>query len=313
MGTNSIQIKLYSYFTQSLGLHKYRRGWLKGRCPSCGSPDKYGVHLGQNRTNCFKCGFNKKPLNVVSFIENHNTYNETRNFLGLFEGAEYYEAPVEILKEKRFELPESFKLITLGDSSFAKICRSNLKKRGFSLSKLERKGIGYCTRGEFELRIIIPYSVNGKLVYFNARKVVDDDSPKFKNPPIEDVGIGKSLLIYNRDCLYMYSRVYLMESATNALTWGDSALSIGGKVLSDYQFGEIAKSPCEEVIIILDPDATDWAIKAAMKLVFHKKVKVVILPGDSDVNDLGKDETKKYIKAANYVSYNDLIKMRNNL
>ena len=104
-----------------------------------------------------------------------------------------------------------------------------------------------------------------------------------------------------------------MESATNALTWGDSAFGIGGKVLSDYQFGEIIKSPCEEVIIILDPDAIAWAIKAAMKLVFHKRVKVVQLDNDDDVNSIGKDKTKEYIKKFNWVAYKDLMKWRNEI
>ena len=309
----SLHSKIYAYFIQRLNCRKYRRGWLKGNCPSCGAQDKFGVNMGQNRTNCFKCGFNKKPLNVISFIEGHNTYEETRNFLGLFEGLEYYEPPVEVLKQKRVELPESYKLISLGDSTFSHICRNYLRKRGFSISKLEMAGIGYCTSGDYALRIIIPYYISGKLVYYNARKVVDDDTVKFKNPTLDEVGIGKSLLIYNRDCLYTYKRVYLVESATNALTIGDTAFGIGGKTLSDYQFGEIVKSPCEEVVIILDPDAWDWAIKAAMKLIWHKRVKLVRLEDETDVNNIGRKKTMRYVKSSKWVTYNDLLKLRNDL
>ena len=309
----TLHSKIYSYFLQRLNLRKYRRGWLKGNCPSCGAIDKFGVQMAQNRTNCFKCGFNKKPLNVISFVENHSTYEETRNFLGVFEGVEYYEAPVEIRKQKRVELPESYKLISLGNSTFSYICRNYLRNRGFSIPKLERAGVGYCITGEFALRIIIPYYINGKLVYYNARKVIDDDTVKFKNPPMDDVGIGKSLLIYNRDCLYTYKRVYMVESATNALTIGDMAFGIGGKTLSDYQFGDIVKSPCEEVVIILDPDAWGWAIKAAMKLVWYKRVKLVKLEDETDVNTIGRDKTFEFIKKSDWVNYNDLLKLRNNL
>lgn len=304
--------KIYTYFTTKANLKPYRRGWLKGNCPECGAIDKFGVNVGQNRTNCFKCGYNPKPLNVISNIEGHQEYSETHAFLGAFEeSTNFYEEQVEILQQsKRFKLPESYRLITLGDSDFSKICRYNLKKRGFNLNELALKGVGYCVKGEFSFRIIIPYYINGKLVYFNARKVIGDDTSKFKNPPIDEVGIGKSLLIYNRDCLWVYKKVYMVESATNALTLGDRAFGIGGKVLSDSQLGEILKSPCEEVVIILDPDAWSWAIKAALKLVGHKKVRLILLPDDLDVNNIGKKATLKLVKESKLLKYTDIIKLK---
>ena len=70
MINKSLKNQMYAYFKNRLGMYDYTRGWLKGTCPSCGREDKYGVHLGANRTNCFVCGYHERPLYVISKAEN---------------------------------------------------------------------------------------------------------------------------------------------------------------------------------------------------------------------------------------------------
>jgi two-component system sensor histidine kinase KdpD len=53
----------------------------------------------------------------------------------------------------------------------------------------------------------------------------------------------------------------------------------------------------------LDPDAKEYAINLALKLVAYKKVKVVFLPDGKDVNDLGRSQTLKLVYATRYQSY----------
>jgi len=316
--------KLISYFKQKLGVKPWKTGWFRqGTCPSCGKEKKFGVNIGLNRTNCFSCGFNDKPLDIVMKLEGINILSEVYNFLNAFEGTDYLEAPVEFLREAPGDLPESYKLIIIGKSLMAELARNYLKDRGYSIIKLAMLGVGYCTRGRYEGRIIIPYYRAGELVYINARQFIDLGGAKHKNPEMEEYGIGKSMVIYNIDCLHIYSSCYLVESATNALTLGERAFSIGGKMISNYQLSEVLRSPCKTIIIILDPDARWEAIDLAMALVDHKKVKLVLLPkilkkGTDkymDVNDWGKKDKPRllnWIKETNTITRQELISLKLN-
>lgn len=299
--------KLSNYFKSRLGMFDYRRGWMKGNCPYCHSVEKFGVNLSQYRTNCFKCEANPSPIEVVMDIEGFDTFPKAWDYIGAFEEAEFLEAPKTPLEEVDSFLPEHFKLLTLGDSRIAKLARSYMKGRGFDIDELSFKGVGYCDDGEYIGRVIFPYYEKGKLRYFTARKFIDI-GPKFKNPPVESFGIGKNLLIYNVDALQLYNKIYIVESITNALTLGDNAIALGGKVISDYQSSKILRSPIKKVVILLDPDATDRALKTGLHFVNYKACKVVELPEGFDVNDVGKKETMKYVKSTPYENYQQLYK-----
>ena len=106
---------------------------------------------------------------------------------------------------------------------------------------------------------------------------------------------------------------YSCEGALNALTIGDRAIATMGKAISAFQVNELLKSQCERFIILLDPDAKEYAINLALKLVAYKKVKVVFLPDGKDVNDLGRSQTLKLVYATRYQSYQELISIRNSL
>ena len=308
MISDLVKTKLFSYFTQRLGMFEYRRGWLKGDCPFCGKGFKFGVNLDDNRTNCFSCETKKKPLSVVFEVENLTTFSEVYSFIGTFEDIKIFQnLPDQDEHREEFQLPDEFRLVGLYESQTAKMVEANLKGRGFKISRLMRLGIGYCAGGKYGGRIIIPYYQQGKLVYFNARKFLNA-GPKFLNPTEEEAGVGKSKLIYNYDALLGFTKIWLFESATNAITMGDNATATAGKSLSPWQKSTYIKSPAEEIIIGLDPDAMREAYKLAMELAPYKKVKVLEFPGGKDANDLGYKATKKLEKATPYITYKEAYK-----
>ena len=99
----------------------------------------------------------------------------------------------------------------------------------------------------------------------------------------------------------------------NAETIGENALSTGGKKFSNYQVNLILKSPVKRVIIGFDNDGLDDAIKIALKLQPFKKVKIVKFKDDRDINDLGRNKTIRLSNRERYLSYSDLIKLKNSL
>jgi len=299
--------KLTNYYLQKLGGHRHTTGWLRhGVCPACGKDKKFGIDLAGDRTNCFSCGYHPKPLYLVMELEGLSSYNQVYNFLNAFEGADYLETPTKFLQEKVGELPVDYRLISFGDSHMGRTAQAYMKNRGFNLDKLMMKGVGYCVGGKYKGRIIIPFYEAGKLIYFNARQFMNISEDKFMNPTMDEFGIGKSLLMYNADCLHIYSRVRMMESAMNCLTWGDDAFGIGGKIASNYQITKVLASPVKEVSIILDDDAKWEAYQLSLRLSNHKRVKVVEMPKKKDVNDLGRKETLYIEKHTPWLTYREL-------
>jgi DNA primase len=304
-----IRGKLVTYFKTRLGMFNYKSGWMKGDCPNCGKSLKFGVNISQDRTNCFVCTYNDRPIEVVMMVEGLSDRFAVFRFLNAFEDAPLIDPYIKELVQKPAELPEGFTLLSMGTSQVSKIARSYMRGRGFNVKELSLQGVGYCARGPYKMRIILPFYAAGRLIYFNARQFIEIGA-KFKNPKIEDFGIGKNMLMYNIDALSIYTTIYLVESVTNALTLGSNAIAIGGKVLSGYQLSKILKSKIKRVIVILDNDATDYAIQIALKICNYKKTKVVIMPDEKDVNDRGRKEVKRMTKETPWGNYSYFLKLK---
>lgn len=313
--TNQFKSRLRTYFIKRLGGYDYRHGWMRiPTCPYCGREHKLGVNLSMYRTNCFRCNAHPSPAQLIMDIEGFTEYHELINFLnnGQFDELQFKEEKIELAESKPVYLPEGFRNISLGDSQLAKSIRGYIKKRGFNLEKFSRCGIGYGTMGTTYGYLIIPFYYRGQLRYYNARNVIGK-GPRYNNPDKDITGLGKQFIIFNHDALEMYRSVFICEGALNALTLGDRAIATMGKVVSAFQVNELLKSQCERFIILLDPDAKEYAINLALKLVAYKKVKVVFLPDGKDVNDLGRSQTLKLVYATRYQSYQELISIRNSL
>lgn len=305
----NVNQKINHYLRNKLGMYEYRRGWLKGDCPYCGA-HKFGVNLNLNRSNCFKCGSHPPPLYLVMDLENITTKAEALVVLGTYEGLEYREEIIKPFELKsKIELPEGFTNLMLGDSQLAKAARNYVKKRGFDIFKMAASGWGYGTKGKYMGYLIMPFYLNGRLVYFNARRFFGY-GPKFNNPLVEDFGMGKNMLTYNADALYLYKTIWGVESIMNAETIGDNAIAFGGKKISNYQINDILRSPCEKFIIGLDPDAIEDAIKLALRLYGYKKVKLVIPPTGKDINDIGRKKAITISHKNKYLSYQELISLK---
>jgi hypothetical protein len=303
--------QINAYLINKHGMYEYTRGWLKGDCPDCGE-HKFGVHIDYERSNCFKCGYKPNLIKLIGDLENLSSYGDIRGLLGTFDGVDFIEIKQEEVYQLKKDniLPEGYNNIKKGNSLMARSARNYLKKRGFDIDELSMAGFGYCNKGKYFGYIIMPFYYNNQLVYFNARLYIGS-GPKFNNPETEDFGLGKNFIIYNRDSLYMYDRIHLVESVTNCRTIGDDAIAIGGKVLSSYQKNEIIKSPCKKIIIGLDRDAIQYAIDIAYELIDYKRVKIMVMPTERDINDVGRDKAMKIAMKAKYLNYNELMKFKN--
>lgn len=297
--------KLASYYKTRLGMRDYKHGWMKGNCPHCGKIDKFGVQLYDGRTNCFVCTENANPLDLIGQLEGFDNRQQIYVYLKAFKDAAYLEPKIEVLKRKDIILPPDFRLLSFGKSEFSKLARRYIKGRGFSIGELTLRGVGYCTRDKYKGYIIFPFYQQGKLIYYTTRRFINLGS-RFKNPNLEDFGIGKSSIIYNIDALAIYNKIRMVESVTNALTLDDRTIAIDGKLISNYQLSCILRSPIKAIEIILDRDAYYNALRIGLELVHHIKVRIVLMPTNDDINKIGKRETKKIIKLTSWITYKEI-------
>ncbi len=311
-----LKVKLIVYFKTKLGLKDYSKGWLKGNCPHCGKENKFGVNVWLNKTNCFVCNAKVKPIELVAQLES-KLVDEAYFFirkLDLGDIAEYqyhdYDE-YEYVDIKEIKYPKGFHYLSEGDDTISKMARGYAKKRGFDVEELSKRGWGYCDEpGKYFGYLIIPYYYSGIMVYFNARKFFGG-GPKYNNPGVEELSIGKSMLIYNIDALNIFDKIYLCEGAINAKTIGDSGIATAGKTLSAKQIDIILKSKASKIISLLDPDALENSIKLGLTITkYGKQYKLITLPEGTDVNSLGKKETLKFIKSSEYLSYKDLYQIK---
>lgn len=315
MITNQFKSKLLTYFTKRLGVFKYKHGWYRVPvCPYCGRENKLGINFSMNRCNCFRCNAHPSPIQLAMDIEGFTEYSELQKLLnnGEFTELTYKEDKIEIPARKPLYLPEGFRNISEGESQLARSMRSYIEKRGFSIEGLSKQGIGYCSEGQYFGYLIIPFTYHGTLRYFNARNVLGI-GPRYRNPNKDISGLGKEFIIFNQDALEMYNSVFICEGAINALTMGERGIAMGGKAVSAYQINQLIKAPCKRYIILLDSDAWSYAIDLALKLVNYKKVKVIRFPDSRDVNDLGKKKVLKLIYKSRYLSYRQLITLKNEI
>ena len=309
--SNHHKSRLHKYFEIKLQAFDYRHGWMKSRCPFCGKEMKFGINLGLNRTNCFRCGEHPSAVDLVMHLEGLEKYTDVVRFLEneQFSGYVFKEEAFELKGRKELYLPEGFKLLNQGTSMLAKSARAYVKRRGFDIDTVSKMGWGYGTKGKYFGYLIIPFHEKGQLTYFNARRFIGN-GPRYNNPDTSESGLGKSFIIYNKDALEMYKTVFICEGAINAQTMGERGIASGGKAISRYQINEIIKSPVERIIILFDPDAKQNAIDLALKLVQYKKVKVVFLPEGKDVNDLGRKETLRRVYQVHYQNYQELLQLK---
>jgi DNA primase len=304
-----IKKALYYYFKQRIGAVDYYQGWIQSTCPYCGRELKFGINLKSNVTNCFRCGAKPEPLTLVMELENFGNSMQAIEFLmkGNFDGpplkfnkATAKESPTDLY------LPKYFVNIALGSSKHGIRARQYLVDRGLNIDVLSKKGWGYCEDGDYEWYIIIPYMVNQKMVYYNARNFIGRE-PRYKNPPNDESPVRKNTIIYNADALKIKGKIYVCEGAINAVTLGDDAIACMGKTISPYQINKMITSQVKSFIILLDPDAYSEAKSLAWSLIHYKRVKLIRLPYGTDVNDLGRNKTLEIVKDTPYLTTNDLI------
>jgi len=313
MYNTHIKNKLYTFFIREVGMRDYTRGWLKGDCPFCSKENKFGVKIEGNVYHCFVCNRKGSLADLILFIKKFRLYTEVWGYLKGLPEIPYKLYPISKVTYDNpiippVKLPSSYQIIN-SSTSLGKVYWNYAKNRKLDPEALAKKGWGFCTEGSYEGYLLMPFIDAHRLVYYLGRNVIGS-GPKIKNPPQAEVGIGKSFILYNREALERYNEVNIVESVINAETIGDNSVASLGKIISPYQLSLLLRSSVRQFNIILDPDALSQAIDLGLKLVPYKKVKLIKLPDNKDVNDVGREYTLNQLNSSGILTSQDLLKMR---
>lgn len=292
-------------------------GEMTAECPSC---EKYGgfyINTESGAHLCNKCPFRgKSVIGLVALIEDISwsdarayifersvKLRRKQDILSLLDRVRMLRPDADDDEEDEgpvdFELPDRFTPIFRSKREPKWRIPTYLKGRKLKSKTLRAWGMGYCPKGDYADRLIIPIECpNGKS--WTARAMSDDVwGPKYLNPP----GADHSHLLIGWNVARVTGDLVICEGPLDAvrLYQNDvSAVAVGGHELHDSQLAMLMRlSPDSAVTIMLDPEETVRPYDFASALSVHFKwIYIASLPDDVDPGDATKRQVHKALDDA---------------
>ena len=261
-------------------------------CPKCDHhKQKLSVNITKGKFKCWICEYSGPRLRRL--VRNHGTTAhlfEWKKFEDSVDLSDFTDELSELLEpknERKFsylKLPKEFISLTKKQPSLsARVPLAYLKKRNVSFDDVVFWKMGYCSKGAFEDRIIIPsFAEDGSLNYFVARAYNDAKYPSYMNPPIS------KNIIFNELFVDFDETIVIVEGVFDAVMAGRNAVPLLGSSLGEYSnlFQKIVKND-SRVLLALDADAEKKAYDLISKLLLYDiEVKKVNISPYKDVGSM---------------------------
>lgn len=248
-------------------------------CPNCSKPgksDKLYVNTLNGVYHCFRCDLKGKLhlrynlQDVKNYLENNKIKKDVNKTLYLMPFTKY-----DLTEEQK----------------------QALYNRGLTDDDISYYNI---TGGK---RIQIPNFVKGNLTdivcLWEWRKDrVTDHNPKY----LYEEGVKKSNTLFNiYNIENNVDNITLCEGIFNAITAGKTSVASYGRSLSECQLQLILDKSPKSITIAYDSD--EPGVTGALKVIedlnnakYQGLVYYILLPKNKDINDLGKEKYKEYVK-----------------
>ena len=252
--------KLLSLIETVLGKGKSTsRGNVAFNCPFCHhNKKKLEVDIDSQHWHCWIC--NAAGRKIITLFKKLNVERHKISKLFEFIKETEYKPKITTTNTKAVELPAEFRPLWKLDTKSPAYRNAvyYLKKRGITIHDILKYRIGYCRKGLYSGKVIIPsYDANGVLNYFVGRAYYEEDVWKHKNPQVSKDIIGFELHIN-----WNYP-VCLVEGAFDAITIRRNAIPLFGKTIPNQLKHRIIENNVKTIYICLDKDARKQAIETA--------------------------------------------------
>ena len=289
-----------------LGTYNYLKGnELAFYCPFCNHhKPKLQVNTETQKWHCWTCNSGGKKL--TSLLKKLDVDRKTISIIREIYGDSHYNPQNEDEGTKVYiQLPKEFISLNEEPKGFNpeyKHAIHYLNERGITQKEIIKYNIGYCKDGLYSRRVIVPsYNCDGQLNYFVSRSYYSEEKMKYKNPPIsKNVICLESQVNWNEP-------IILCEGVFDAITIKRNAIPLLGKFPSKLLVEKIFMSGVSDIIISLDNDAINEALKAAEY--FRKQginVKMMYLK-DKDAAEIGYDKFYEELKKTKEFSSDELL------
>jgi DNA primase len=295
-----------STLTGVLGSHLTLKGnELAFYCPFCNHhKPKLQVNTETQKWHCWTCNSGGKKL--TSLLKKLDVDRKTISIIREIYGDNNYNPQLEDADTKVFiSLPKEFISLSEVPKGFNpeyKHAINYLTQRGITEKDIIKYNIGYCKEGLYARRVIVPsYNSDGSLNYFVSRSYYPEEKMKYKNPPI-----SKNVICLDSQVNWK-EPIILCEGVFDAITIKRNAIPLLGKFPSKELVQKIFLSGVSDIIISLDNDAINEALKAAEY--FRKNgihVKMMYLK-DKDAADMGYEKFYEELKKTKEFTSEELL------
>jgi len=237
-------------------------------CPYCGHHKlKLSVNIDKNVFKCWVCDTRGKDLYRI--VKRYGTFKDVQEWRVLsgkvdITGFEDIFKEEEEAREEVIDLPAEF--IPLANKNYltARNALNYLNSRGITKRDILRWKIGYCDRGEYGKRIIIPsFGMTGRANFFIARSY-DGDWKRYKNPKVNrDIIFNELYVDWERD-------IILVEGVFDAIRAQEVGMAIpllGSTLRVESKLFQNVVRNESKVFLALDGDASRKATKVATILI----------------------------------------------
>ena len=295
-----------STLSNTLGSYSTLKGnELAFYCPFCNHhKQKLQVNTETQKWHCWTCNSGGKKL--TSLLRKLDVDRKTISIIREIYGDSNWTPQQEDADTKVFiSLPKEFISLSEEPKGFNPEYKNAiyyLTQRGITIKDIIKYNIGYCKEGLYSQRVIIPsYNSDGSLNYFVSRSYYPENKMKYKNPPI-----SKNIICFESQVNWN-EPIILCEGVFDAITIKRNAIPLLGKFPSRTLVEKIFMSGVNNIIISLDNDAINEALKAAEY--FRKQgihVKMMYLK-DKDAADMGYEKFYEELKEAKEFSSEELL------
>ena len=260
---------------------------------------------GQNAWHCWIS--DKKGRSINSLFKQMNLGKQYFEQLSrIIKSAKYKNFDTDTTPVETISLPEEY--IPLWKPKMTPDFRnamSYLKRRGVTIFDILKYRIGYCERGAYNGKIVIPsYDCTGQLNYFVSRAFYNADKYKHKNPKVSKDIIGFDLTINWAE------PIILCEGAFDAIAIKRNAIPLFGKIIQPQLQKKLIENRVKDIYICLDADAIRNALSIAEKFMGEGLNVYFIELKDQDASDLGFHRISEIIEETGVMTFERLMQLR---